>query len=771
MKKALYIFTTLLCLNTLSAQSLGDVNNDSTINIVDALIVAQEYVGLDPPALTHPENADVNCDSVINIIDALIISQYYVGLITVFPCSPTPVPTPTPTPTPTPAVTPQGGLDIRVESKLGETDPSDFNIYPHFKIANHGSDRVQLSSVTVRYWYSSEAGPASTQVHDFWNGYFDTTGTHRELPNANVTSAFFDYGPTAGADVYFEMGFLDGPEMYLDPGEAARFDSQRIRETSWKVYDETNDYSYNTNSDYQEWDHMTLYVDGDLAWGIEPGVPPKADFSWNPERPMYGQTVTFDGSTSTDSNGTILTYNWNFGDGTSDSGRTASHSYSMAGNYDVILTVYDDDDLHNSKKKTIGVYTGDPVADFTWLPERPQANTPVTFNGSLSFDVDGSITDYSWNFGDGGTATGRTVIHKYAVGGSYQVTLTVRDNQGNTGSTILAFTTRSIWGAIRWDAWVGDLASYGETVEATLSPNHWHYRVPFYGVELAPDLIQARCTTQEVVDHEIAYAKAGGMDYFAFLMYDDDPANWGYHLGIAIRLYLTSQYKSDINFCIIMPQTDQISDPADWSRWLDRFTVYFKDTSYQMVLGGRPLVYALRWKGWTEGPNFIQQLKSACISQGIPVPYFVDLHWEAALTPGFDAMSGYAHNLGSQNGEHPYSDLTACALSRWNARLSIKQIPLATSGWDGRPRVETSTPWTGDDPPFYKDWYIEPTPLQLADHLCVAMDFVEANPTSCEANAVLMYAWNEFDEGGWICPTLFDGNTRLDAIKAMLDQN
>ncbi|MBN1696333.1 MAG: dockerin type I repeat-containing protein [Spirochaetales bacterium] len=74
------------------AQSPGDVNNDGTVTIVDALLVAQYYVGLNP-AVFSLDAADVNCDSAINIVDALLVAQYYVGLVDEFPCSATPVPT------------------------------------------------------------------------------------------------------------------------------------------------------------------------------------------------------------------------------------------------------------------------------------------------------------------------------------------------------------------------------------------------------------------------------------------------------------------------------------------------------------------------------------------------------------------------------------------------------------------------------------------------------------------------------------------------------
>jgi len=80
--------------------STGDVNGNGTVDIVDALLVAQYYVGLNPSPF-NSTLADVNCDNAIDIVDALRIAQYYVGLISQLDsCEPTPTPTPTPTPVP-----------------------------------------------------------------------------------------------------------------------------------------------------------------------------------------------------------------------------------------------------------------------------------------------------------------------------------------------------------------------------------------------------------------------------------------------------------------------------------------------------------------------------------------------------------------------------------------------------------------------------------------------------------------------------------------------
>ena len=117
-----------------SSYTLGDVNEDSSINIADGLIVAQYYVGLNPPQFTAPASAgDTSGDGNTNIIDAMLIAQYYVGLITSFPGDPTPGPTPTPTSEPNTSGNPQASFTISNITPLvnetitfnaaGSTDP------------------------------------------------------------------------------------------------------------------------------------------------------------------------------------------------------------------------------------------------------------------------------------------------------------------------------------------------------------------------------------------------------------------------------------------------------------------------------------------------------------------------------------------------------------------------------------------------------------------------------------------------------------------------
>jgi PKD repeat protein len=148
---------------------------------------------------------------------------------------------------------------------------------------------------------------------------------------------------------------------------------------------------------------------------------------------------SFNGSTSTDSDGTIASYAWNFGDGSTATGVAPSHTYSTAGTKSVSLTVTDNSGATNTVSKSVTVTSGAnaaPTAAFT------AACTALvcSVDGSTSSDPDGTIATYSWAWGDGTTsaATGPTSSHTFAAAGSYSITLTVTDNGGATGTATQA---------------------------------------------------------------------------------------------------------------------------------------------------------------------------------------------------------------------------------------------------------------------------------------------------------------------------------------------
>ena len=146
-----------------------------------------------------------------------------------------------------------------------------------------------------------------------------------------------------------------------------------------------------------------------------------------------GATCAFDASASTDSDGTVASYAWDFGDGSSGSGKTVSHPYTASGTYSVKLTVTDDQGATGTLTKPVPVtvpVNQAPTAAFG----ASCTGAPCAFDASASTDSDGTVASYAWDFGDGSSGSGKTVSHPYTASGTYSVKLTVTDDQGATGT-------------------------------------------------------------------------------------------------------------------------------------------------------------------------------------------------------------------------------------------------------------------------------------------------------------------------------------------------
>jgi len=164
--------------------------------------------------------------------------------------------------------------------------------------------------------------------------------------------------------------------------------------------------------------------------------PPNATFTYSPPNPIAGSFVQLNAAGSFDSDGSIVSYQWSFGDGTAGAGPFVSHQYTSGGTYPVTLTVTDNDGETDSTTRQIqiGSMKLPPVAAFTFDPPTPDVGVWVQFDASSSFDPDGSITNYQWSYGDGGTDTGPIRWHQFLAGGTYTVTLTVTDDDGVSSS-------------------------------------------------------------------------------------------------------------------------------------------------------------------------------------------------------------------------------------------------------------------------------------------------------------------------------------------------
>ncbi|MHA1369092.1 MAG: PKD domain-containing protein [Promethearchaeota archaeon] len=172
---------------------------------------------------------------------------------------------------------------------------------------------------------------------------------------------------------------------------------------------------------------------------------PNASFTYIVSQPRVGESWTFVDQ-STDNDGTIIAWFWDFGDNSTSTLQNPSHVYSAPGNYTVNLTVTDNDGAVNWFAIAIQVYINiPPTASFTYAPTSPFVGDLIYFTDT-STDADGSVDVWSWDFGDGSTSTDQNPSHTYSNPGNYTVTLTVTDNNGasNSVSMVILVLTQNI---------------------------------------------------------------------------------------------------------------------------------------------------------------------------------------------------------------------------------------------------------------------------------------------------------------------------------------
>lgn len=183
---------------------------------------------------------------------------------------------------------------------------------------------------------------------------------------------------------------------------------------------------------------------------VQPPGDLVAGFSTTPDKPALSESVLFNAATCRTavelncSSGSIVSYAWNFGDGSTGSGQVASHAFTKAGNFAVTLTVTGAYGQTAATTKTVQVAAGSaPTADFVFSPTAPVVGQEVYFNASASKPGTGrTIVTYQWDFGNGDRTVGGLVRTTYAAAGSYVVTLLVTDDVGQQATKSQTVTIR-----------------------------------------------------------------------------------------------------------------------------------------------------------------------------------------------------------------------------------------------------------------------------------------------------------------------------------------
>lgn len=341
-------------------------------------------------------------------------------------------------------------------------------------------------------------------------------------------------------------------------------------------------------------------------------------------------------------------------------------------------------------------------------------------------------------------------------------------------------------GAIRWDFWFKG----SPTIQKALSAPRWRYRLPFFAQVHNDGSVHVNGDSQSVVDREIWAAVEGRIDYWAFVYYHNTdylgkPVSPEILKGnLAMQRYLSSHYRDRLNHALIM-QLGYLGTPSQWEQTIDNvIIVHFQMSNYQKVLNNRPLLYMFNMKYWPQlwgteqkARSMLALIREKSMKAGLGNPYIVLMHFspreaiQMQQSMGYDAVSTYANPTGDNGRQQRYS--YCVSLNRWFREQfrnsGVQLIPTINAGWDTRPIRDGRDPYVKRSP---NNDFCEPaTPKEIGKHLQETLKWVRANRSFNEANNVLIYAWNEYSEGGWISPTLLEGNARLRAIRQAIDVN
>ena len=307
--------------------------------------------------------------------------------------------------------------------------------------ASDGSERWQHELISKRHYGGVESSPA------FAGGTLyvtDERGTVTALDAADGSEVWQqETGDTSTNRYYYRSSIYSAP-IVVD-GTVYVTQTEEGTVYAFDADDGTQEWAYDSDIRYL---YATPVVeDGMLYYGGYKGFaalgqgddPPTADAGTSITTPEDAE-IQFDASKSTDDNG-ISTYSWDFGDGAAATGATATHSYSDSGEYTARVVVTDSSGQTDRETVSVTVTENSVLIADAGGNVTADEDTSVAFDASASESNEG-IASYSWDFDGDGTedATGATPSHTFDDPGTYTVTVTLTDQEGNEATDTLRAT-------------------------------------------------------------------------------------------------------------------------------------------------------------------------------------------------------------------------------------------------------------------------------------------------------------------------------------------
>ena len=342
-------------------------------------------------------------------------------------------------------------IEYAVGTVTAVTQPvADFSFAPSTPTTDTTVQFIDMTTVTdttiISWSWSFGDGSSSTEKNP----------THRYFSSGKYTVTFQvtdDYGLTSSKTKEISVKKRPIAAFYYSPVVPTTDDIVHFTDSSydndgnvtawfWNFGDGVTSNNQNPTHQYQNYGSYNVILEVTDSDGLTDtnGITyitvkkrPTAQFSFSPLTPKLDDTIQFTDLSSA-YNSTIISYSWNFGDGTTSTEKNPTHKYLNSGTYTVTLEVTDSNGLKRIKTVSIPINQNQaPVSSFTHTPSEPTTADSIQFADS-SYDLDGNIVSWSWNFGDGTSSTEKNPVHKYSASGTYTVVLQVSDNEGVSDS-------------------------------------------------------------------------------------------------------------------------------------------------------------------------------------------------------------------------------------------------------------------------------------------------------------------------------------------------
>lgn len=243
------------------------------------------------------------------------------------------------------------------------------------------------------------------------------------MASANTFVSTAASGQSAAAS---GSGAFDADELVCAPGSGVQLNVNRAGDYSSTSVDPVSDTFWHTNEVFVEsasFQWATWICEFAVSGGGSGNIAPTADFTFN----CNDLSCSFDGGGSSDPDGTINAYDWDFGDGNRATGVTTSHTYLADGDYSVTLTVTDNGGETGTDAQTVSVSS--PVANEPPIPSFTSSCTGLNCSFTDTSTDDNGVTSWDWDFGGDGSSTVQNPTHAFSAAGTYRVSLTVGDGE------------------------------------------------------------------------------------------------------------------------------------------------------------------------------------------------------------------------------------------------------------------------------------------------------------------------------------------------------